>query len=85
MALAWTVDEGLSLNSAGNDNTCLIGDVIETATTFAKSVTMSPRIPFTLGTARKHANFHGGGQGTALTFRYTASDNVPFKSPAAAA
>ena len=36
-------------------------------------------------TARKYANFHGGGQGTALTFRYTASDNVPFNPPAAAA
>ena len=59
--------------------------MIETTTTFAEAVTGTPRIPFTLGAARKHANFHGGSRGTAPTFRYTASDNVLFKSPALAA
>ena len=57
MALAWTVDKGLFLDSVGNDNTHPIGEVIEIAATFAGTGTGTPRIPFTLGTARKNANF----------------------------
>ena len=36
-------------------------------------------------TARKRANSHGGRQGTALTFRYMMSDNVPLNPLAVAA
>ena len=85
VALAWKVDEGRSLNSAGNDNTYAIGDVVEITTTVAGSVTVTPCIPCTLGTAREHANFHGDRQGTALTFHYAVSNDVPFNPPAAAA
>ena len=63
LALAWTVDKGLFLDSVGNDNTHPIGEVIEITATFAESVTGTPRITFTLGTARKHANFLHRGLG----------------------
>ena len=66
----------LSLNSAGTDNTYHQGDAIEITATFAESVTVdtadgTPRIPFTLGTATKHATYAGGSPGTSQVFSYT--------------
>ena len=53
-----------------------IGDTIDLKATFNVAVTVTttggtPRIPFTLGTATKHAAYHSGSGTTALVFRYT--------------
>ena len=63
----------LSLNSAGDDNTYGRNDAIQITATFGESVTVTgtPRIPFTLGTATKHATYSSGSPGTALVFSYT--------------
>ena len=67
----------LSFNAAGDDGTYGLGDIIEITATFAQSVTVtgSPRIPFTIGTTERHANFHGTRTGTAIKFRYTVASN----------
>ena len=63
----------LSLNSAGDDDTYGRGDAIEITATFGESVTVTgtPRIPFTLGTATKYATYSSGSPGTELVFSYT--------------
>ena len=53
-----------------------VGEVIAFTATFNVAVTVdttggTPRIPFTLGTATKHAAYHSGSGTTALVFRYT--------------
>ena len=53
-----------------------VGEVIALTATFNVAVTVdttggTPRIPFTLGTATKHAAYHSGSGTTALVFRYT--------------
>ena len=67
----------LSFNAAGDDGTYGLGDIIEITATFAQSVTVTgtPRIPFTIGTTERHANFHGTRTGTAIKFRYTVASN----------
>ena len=78
---AWSASVGgstaasvsLKLNAAGDDDTYHNGDAIEVAATFVESVTVTgtPRIPFTLGTATKHLAYASGSPGTALVFTYT--------------
>ena len=57
-----------------------VGEVIALTATFNVAVTVdttggTPRIPFTLGTATKHAAYHSGSGTTALVFRYTVAAN----------
>ena len=78
---AWSASVGgstaasvsLKLNAAGDDDTYHNGDAIEVTATFVESVTVTgtPRIPFTLGTATKHLAYASGSPGTALVFTYT--------------
>ena len=78
---AWSASVGgstaasvsLELNSAGDDDTYAAGDTIEVTATFVESVTVTgtPRIAFTLGTATKHLAYASGSPGTALVFAYT--------------
>ena len=60
-------------SSAGTDSTYAIGDVIALTATFAEAMTVTgtPRIAFTLGSATKHAAYASGSGTTALVFRYT--------------
>ena len=63
----------LELNSAGADGIYGDGDAIEVTATFDESVTVTgtPRIAFTLGTATKHLAYASGSPGTELVFTYT--------------
>ena len=66
-------------SSAGDDETYAIGDAIEVTATFDEAVTVTtaggtPRIPFALGAATKHAVYHSGSDTTELVFRYTVAE-----------
>ena len=63
----------LALSAADDDDTYAAGDTIEVTATFVESVTVTgtPRIAFTLGTATKHLAYASGSPGTALVFAYT--------------
>ena len=66
-------------SSAGTDSTYAIGDTIALKATFNVAVTVNtsdgtPRIPFTLGTATKHAAYHSGSTTKELVFHYTVTE-----------
>ena len=66
--------------AVSSSGTYAIGDTIDLKATFNVAVTVTttggtPRIPFTLGTATKHAAYHSGSGTTALVFRYTVAAN----------
>ena len=60
-------------SSAGLDNTYIIGEAISFTVAFDENVTVTgtPRIPFTLGTATKQASFASGSTTASLVFSYT--------------
>ena len=66
-------------SDAGTDSTYAIGDTIALKATFNVAVTVdtsagTPRIPFTLGTATKHAAYASGSTTKELEFRYTVAE-----------
>ena len=66
-------------SSAGTDSTYAIGDTIALKATFNVAVTVdtsagTPRIPFTVGSATKHAAYASGTGTTELVFHYTVAE-----------
>ena len=68
-----TVSSVAITSDPGGDLTYQGSDVIQFTATFSEAVTVTgtPRIPFTLGTATKHANYTSGSTSTKLVFAYT--------------
>ena len=60
-------------SSAGTDSTYAIGDVISLTATFAEAMTVTgtPRIALTVGSATRHAAYASGSGSTELVFSYT--------------
>ena len=58
------------------DNTYAIGDTISLTATFPEAVTVSgtPRIALTVGTATRHAVYASGSTTAALVFSYTVAE-----------
>ena len=66
-------NNGIAITSAPNNSTYKTGDTIEVTVRFTENVTVTgtPRLPLTIGTAAKFANYTGGNGATALNFQYT--------------
>ena len=64
---------GVAITSTSNNSTYKTGDTIEVTTRFSENVTVTgtPRLTLTIGTADKFANYTDGDGTTALNFQYT--------------